>query len=53
MKANKVWFYQEFIGWPASKELKSILGDAVENVDVVGSDFDRAIKLGEPAAFPK
>jgi len=53
LKARKVRFYQELIGWPATKDLKNILDQRVKNADVTSDDVDRAIELGEPEAIPK
>ena len=53
MKAKKVRFYQELIGWPATRDLKWIFENGVKNVDVKSSDVDRAVDLGEPKAIPK
>ena len=53
VKAEKVRYYQELLGWPATKDLKSIFEIGVKNADVHSSDVDRAVELGEPEAIPK
>ena len=53
IKARKVRFYQELIGWPATKDMKNILEQKIKNADVTSGDVDRAIELGEPEAIQK
>eukprot|EP00957_Ditylum_brightwellii_P055873 4233610-Ditylum_brightwellii.AAC.1 len=52
-KAQKVMFYQELIGWPATESMTRILENGVRNTDVNGSNEENAEVLGEPAALPK
>eukprot|EP00957_Ditylum_brightwellii_P127785 9745755-Ditylum_brightwellii.AAC.1 len=51
--AQKVRFYQELIGCPASGSMTRILENGVRNVDAGGSEVENAEVLGEPAALPK
>eukprot|EP00957_Ditylum_brightwellii_P146166 11129386-Ditylum_brightwellii.AAC.1 len=52
-KANKVRFYQELIGWPATGSMKEILSGGVKNADIGANDVENAIVLGELEALPK
>eukprot|EP00957_Ditylum_brightwellii_P008712 660928-Ditylum_brightwellii.AAC.1 len=52
-KAQKVRFYQELIGWPATRYMTQILENGMRNADVGGSNVENAEGLGEPAALPK
>ena len=53
IKAEKVRFYQELLGRPATKDLKSIFNTGVKNADIKYSDVDRAINIGEMEVIPK
>eukprot|EP00957_Ditylum_brightwellii_P103409 7879549-Ditylum_brightwellii.AAC.1 len=52
-KAQKVMFYQELIGWPATGSMIQILENGVRNADIGGSNVENTEVLGEPAALPK